>query len=71
MNQESKVLLLSKALSKGYLTTEEIAKKVLGITRTALVYKISGKTNWSIEDLKKCRDAFDLSLKDIEKIFLA
>lgn len=71
MNQESKVLFLSKALAKGYLTAEEIAKKVLGISRTALVYKLSGKTNWSVEDVKKCRDAFDLTLKDVEKIFLA
>lgn len=71
MTQESKTLFLSKALSKGYLTTEEIAKNVLGISRIALAYKMSGKTNWSLEDVKKCRDAFDLSLKDIENIFLA
>ena len=59
---------------KAYLVEREIKQedlaKVLGISRTATVYKLCGRSRFSIEDINKIKNAYNLTDKQVKQFFL-
>ena len=61
--------LLKSIIYKKGLTIKKVAE-MLGITRISLSIKISGKTPFSIKDIKNLRKILGLTDKEIIKIFI-
>lgn len=61
--------LLKSIIYKKGMTIKKVAEK-LGITRISLSMKMSGKTQFSIEDIKKLRKILGLTNKEIIEIFI-
>ena len=61
--------LLKSIIYKKGLTIKKVAE-MLGITRISLSIKISGKTSFSIKDIKNLRKILGLTDKEIIKIFI-
>ena len=61
--------LLKSIIYKKGMTIKKVAE-MLGITRISLSMKISGKTNFSVEDIKKLRKILGLTNKEIIEIFI-
>lgn len=61
--------LLKSIIYKKGLTIKKVAE-MLGITRISLSMKMSGKTQFSIEDIKKLRKILGLTNKEIIEIFI-
>lgn len=61
--------LLKSIIYKKGMTIKKVAEK-LGITRISLSIKISGKTPFSIKDIKNLRKILGLTDKEIIKIFI-
>ena len=61
--------LLKSIIYKKGLTIKKVAE-MLGITRISLSIKISGKTPFSIKDIKNLRKILGLTDKEIIQIFI-
>lgn len=61
--------LLKSIIYKKGLNIKKVAE-MLGITRISLSIKISGKTPFSIKDIKNLRKILGLTDKEIIKIFI-
>ena len=61
--------LLKSIIYKKGLTIKKVAE-MLGITRISLSIKISGKTPFSIKDIKNLRKILGLTDKEIITIFI-
>ena len=61
--------LLKSIIYKKGLTIKKVAE-MLGITRISLSIKISGKTPFSIKDIKNLRKILGLTDNEIIKIFI-
>ena len=61
--------LLKSIIYKKGLTIKKVAE-MLGITRISLSIKISGKTPFSIKDIKNLRKILGLTDKEIIEIFI-
>ena len=61
--------LLKSIIYKKGLTIKKVAE-MLGIPRISLSIKISGKTPFSIKDIKNLRKILGLTDKEIIKIFI-
>ena len=61
--------LLKSIIYKKGLTIKKVAE-MLGITRISLSIKISGKTPFSIKDIKNLRKILGLTDKEIINIFI-
>lgn len=61
--------LLKSVIYKKGMTIKKVAE-MLGITRISLSMKMSGKTQFSIEDIKKLRKILGLTNKEIIEIFI-
>lgn len=58
---------------KAYLVEHEVKQEkvadVLGISRTALTYKLCGRSQFSIKDVKLIQNAFKLTDKQVKAFF--
>lgn len=59
---------------KAYLVEHEIKQDeladVLGISRTAVTYKLCGRTRFSIKDINTIKNAYNLTDKQVKQFFL-
>ena len=59
---------------KAYLVEHEIKQDeladVLGISRTAVTYKLCGRTRFSIKDIHTIKNAYNLTDKQVKQFFL-
>ncbi len=64
---------MNKVLYKEYLTEKKLKDKnianVLGITKQAMSYRVNGRTDWSVSDLKKLKEFIGMTNEEIIKIF--
>lgn len=71
---ETKKTLYEHCYLKGFfvsqkMSTEQVARDVLGITRQSLNNKLSNKTRFSLDDIEKIRNYFNLTDKQVKQFF--
>ena len=61
-------LLKIKMLQANIDTFEKLAKR-MGFTKESIYYKVSGKINWTVKDIKTIKEILNLNADDILNIF--